>query len=761
MTDIEIDKEYLGKVLIDKGFETWFRYLFRVINNRPFTVEPIHHDLFQIFQDIYEGKQTRVNICLPPRSGKTTLNMWFLVYCITINPRCNFIYTSFNQSLLSDISRDIMNILEHPIYKAMYPSGSRMEKVESTPVDSFWREYLERENKTNVYSNRKIVTAQGGVLLFAAIGSAITGFGAGQRGVKEFSGALLADDPNKPADIHSQTMRDKVLRYFVETLLSRLNDSNIPIVNTQQRLHLEDLAGHLITKYNFYTLRKPLLDHNGVCQIPSQYTPERIKELQFDESMFQAQYQQEPTAEKGLLIKRDWWKLYNPEEEKCSGQVIITADTAFKESQTADFSCIQVWELKKDRMLMRDMVVDKWEFPELIEMAKQMWNKWTSDSVQNQAKYFFIEDKASGTPLQQTLAREGITAIAWTPKEYEYPEDKVSRTKTMSWDVFCGKLYLPKESRMTEYLINESALFSEDMSHSHDDACFVAGTKIATIFGNKNIEDVKRGDLIITPIGIRKCTFSGKTGKKEVIKKFGLHCTKNHKIFTKNGFIAIDSLTMAEKLSMLSLKEAIKWKYKKQLYSMEKNIESWGREDITYLNQHIILKEGMLKDFMLRFGSFILERKFLKAMSFTTKTVTASITTILTLNVFHVSNTLKDIFKKLSKEQKQKNGLHTLKKSEKRLLNGINQKKELNGTRSTQIRSGNTQKLKYALTVEKNLTQKEIGEENTAQNRVQIEDVYNITVENAGCYYANGILVSNCDTASMAHSVWKYYGGGQ
>ena len=470
MENNEIDRQYLGQVLINRGFMDWMLYMFRVINNKPFIVEPIHHDLFQVFQDIYDGKVKRTNICMPPRSGKTTLNEWFVVFCVTHNPRCNFIYTSFNQSLLSDISRDIMNIMEHPIYKAMYPSNSYLEKVESSPVDNFWREYLERENKTNVYSNRKIVTAQGGVLLFAAIGSAITGFGAGQRGVKQFSGGLMIDDPNKPADIHSQTMRDKVLRYFEETLLSRLNDSDIPIANTQQRLHLEDLAGHLITKYNFQTLRKPLLDHNGQCQLPSQYTEERIKELQFNESMFQSQYQQEPIAEKGLIVKRDWWQYYVPEEEKCTGQVILTADTAFKESQTADLSCIQVWELRREKMLMRDMIVDRWEFPELIEMAKQMWTKWTDPNLDSPAKYFFIEDKASGTPLQQTLDREGIKAIAWTPREYEYPEDKVSRTKTMSWDVFCGKLFLPKANRMSEYLVNESALFSEDMSQTHDDS---------------------------------------------------------------------------------------------------------------------------------------------------------------------------------------------------------------------------------------------------------------------------------------------------
>jgi len=471
-TTNNIDPEYIGQVLLEQGFETWFRYIFRVLNNKPFTIDPIHPDIFTTFQGIYDGKLKRVNINICPRAGKTTLTEYFLVFCITRNPRSNFIYTSFNQSLLTDISREVMNILEHPIYKAMYPVKAHMELIEQNPVDSFWRDYFAEANKdkTNTYSNKKIVTAHGGVLLFSAIGSAITGFGAGIRGATEFSGAILIDDANKPGDIHSQIMRDKVLRYFTETLLSRPNDSNVPIVNIQQRLHVEDLSGHLIAKYNFYTLRKPLLDHNGVCQLPSQYTPERIKELQVDESAFSAQYQQEPTVEKGNIVKRDWWKLFDPMTTKETGQFIITADTAFKETKTADLSCIQVWELRKDCMLLRDMIVDRWEFPELITNARAIWDKWTAPDRQRKAQYFFIEDKASGTPLQQTLSREGINAIAWKPSEYDYPDDKVARTKTLSWDVFCGKIYLPSDSRMTDYLINEAALFAEDMSHSHDDS---------------------------------------------------------------------------------------------------------------------------------------------------------------------------------------------------------------------------------------------------------------------------------------------------
>ena len=49
---------------------------------------------------------------------------------------------------------------------------------------------------------------------------------------------------------------------------------------------------------------------------------------------------------------------------------------------------------------------------------------------------------------------------------------------------------------------------------------------------------------------------------------------------------------------------------------------------------------------------------------------------------------------------------------------------------------------------------------NISKENSEERTVYNITVE-AGCYYANGILVSNCDAFSMAHSIWKYYGGGQ
>ena len=477
---MELHPEYIGQTLLKMGFETFFRYMFRVIEGRPFIVEPIHPDLFTTFQEIHDLERLRQTINLPPRSSKTTLCKYFIPYSWCINPKCNFIYTSYSQSLLNDIARDIQAIMEHPAFKAMFPIKATVEDEKTDPIDDFWRQYWNKtENRQNVYTSKKIVTYAGGICIFASAGSQILGFGCGIRGAKDFSGCLILDDFDKPADIGSEVIRAKTKRYYTETLLSRLNDSNVPILNVQQRLHVDDISGFLKDNYKFAVLIKPLLDIHGVCQIPSQYDEKRLEELQFDKSAFSAQYQQEPILEAGNIIKREWWQYYQPEAlnpdgtkiNPVEGVLIITADTAYKKTTTADYSCLQCWELRRGKLLMRDMLVDKWEFPELLERAKAFWDKWNNPNWTIRVKYFFIEDKASGISLVQTLCDLGIEAVAWKPKDFDFPDDKVGRMKEASWAVFNGLVFLPENNKMSEYLVNEAAAFKEDMSHVHDDAC--------------------------------------------------------------------------------------------------------------------------------------------------------------------------------------------------------------------------------------------------------------------------------------------------
>lgn len=459
---MQIDKPvYFGELLLRKGFRVWFKYIFYAIEGIKFIEEPLHTELFEEFEKIHRLEITRDNINIPPRAGKTTLAKYFLAYCWAINPKCNFIYTSFSQSLLSDIARSLVDILEHPVYKAMYDLSFVQEDEEVNPVDSFWREYLERveKKKDPKYSSRKIVSASGGVILFSSIGSSITGFGCGIRGAKKFSGCMIIDDPNKPADMHSEVMRHKVVTYFEETLVSRLNTPNAPIVNIQQRLHLQDLTGTLIGKYKFAQLKRPLMI-GDVCQLPSQYTPERIAEIQINDYMFKAQYQQEPVQYGGFVFKIEWWKYYSilPKIKYTK----MYGDTALKTKEHNDYSVFQLWGIDfEQNMYLIDQLRGKWEAHDLEQQALMFWNKHRS----YMPRAFVIEDKASGTGLIQNLkSRHSLPVI---PQQVD--KDKYTRAMDIQPHIQSGFVHLPEHAEYISEYINEFSSFSPLMTHAHDD----------------------------------------------------------------------------------------------------------------------------------------------------------------------------------------------------------------------------------------------------------------------------------------------------
>lgn len=468
---IDIDTEYLGHRLLERGFADWFRYMFRVIEGMPFVVDPIHPELFEYCQKIYDLKILRLNLNLPPRSAKTTLMAYLVAFAITNNPKCNIIYTSYSQALLGEISTRVMNILESPIYKTMYPYKAVMKSEIASPIDEFWEEYRleETKGKSNIYSTKRIQTYAGGIVLFASIGSQITGYGCGIRNGKGFTGMLVIDDANKPADMRSQIMREKVLRYYEETLLSRLNNSSVPIINVQQRLHVQDLSGLLVQKYDFVTLKKPLLDENGVCQIPTQYTPERIKELQVNNYMFETQYQQNAIILGGQVIKRDYFRYYPTAQRFNYKRIIIAADTAMKTKEYNDFSVFMAGGITPENKLhILDMIRGKWEAPDLEKIAVEFWNRFKRDPKTGvMCNGLYVEDKASGIGLIQSLkAKYGIPVFG-----IKVDTDKLTKVENVLPYIESGNVLLP-ESEIYSFvpdLLNECEAFTRDMSHVHDD----------------------------------------------------------------------------------------------------------------------------------------------------------------------------------------------------------------------------------------------------------------------------------------------------
>ena len=444
-----MNPEHFGKWLLSLGF--------------------VHGELFECFQKVLENVFKRLNINIPPRSAKTTLAIYFIVYTWLLNPRANFIYTSFSQALLNDISRKLAVILENPVFKAMYPQvQAQTQEITEDPINEFWKEYLFKSTGKNVYTSRKIITYAGGVCLFSAMGAQITGFGAGQR-KPGYTGALIIDDANKPSEMRHQKYRSSIIQFYEETLLNRLNHSDVPIINIQQRLHVEDLSAILKEKYKFTAIIKPLLDENGVCQIPSQYTPERIKELQQNNYVFLAQFQQQPIILGGQVIKRAYFRYYNTAQKYNYKRILIAADTAMKTKEHNDYSVFIAGGVTDNNQLhILDLLRGKWEAPDLEKMAVLLWNRFKKDEQTGLlCNGLYIEDKASGTGLIQGLkSKYGIPVFG-----VQASTDKLTRVENVLPYLEAGQVLLPENENygFNPELLAECEAFSRDMSHLHDD----------------------------------------------------------------------------------------------------------------------------------------------------------------------------------------------------------------------------------------------------------------------------------------------------
>ena len=155
--------------------------------------------------------------------------------------------------------------------------------------------------------------------------------------------------------------------------------------------------------------------------------PERfpIEELRRRERLnprdFASLYQQQPYIEGGNILKSEWWNYYPEDLNPTNFQtVIIAADTAFKKTETADFSVAIVAGLTQEGdIYIVDIHRGRWDYPELRTKLININATWRGRGL----RALYIEDKASGQSIIQDLRRE--SGIAVVP--YKVVNDKVSR----------------------------------------------------------------------------------------------------------------------------------------------------------------------------------------------------------------------------------------------------------------------------------------------------------------------------------------------
>lgn len=444
-----------------KSFKSFIAVFHYYVFRQQFIFKPFHDEIIRKLEDIANCKNVKKNlyIGLAPRFGKSQIVQYFICWSYARNPKCNFIMTSYGDKLVLKFSAMSKNIIESDLFKKLFG--------------------IECENDTTAKDLWKI--KNGGEFRATSMKGVLTGFGASTP-EEGYSGCILIDDYLKADNFNSEVEKQNCVDIYTNTLKSRLNKPTAPIICIAQRLATDDLVGWLKANeaedWDFFTV--PTLDENEKSvwedKMPSK---DLIKMRETNPFLFYSQYQQEPIILGGSVIKEDWFRFY-PSVEVDYKRMFMTADTALKVKECNDYTAIALWGITThNELYLIDMLHGKWEAPDLERQFISFWNKWRKGIGITKPNSVYIEDKASGTGLIQSIKRQGgVPVIAYEPEK-----DKLTRVMDVTPYIESGCLYLPigKEYQISKDLLSECVAFTADDSHAHDDMvdCMTMALNIA------------------------------------------------------------------------------------------------------------------------------------------------------------------------------------------------------------------------------------------------------------------------------------------
>jgi len=192
---------------------------------RPFDEQEFHVTLMSFLQRTYDGEFQACDINIPPRFGKTYIVCLWIAFGLGTYADSRFMYICSTDKLANQSSDLIKRIMATGLYHKLFP-----------------KTWIDRKNDSKELTK----TTAGGEMMFCGIGSTITGFAAGIKGVDDrFSGAVIMDDLHKLQEARSELSKDEVIRIVGETVSSRRNSMRTPFVIIGQRAALDDIFSKL------------------------------------------------------------------------------------------------------------------------------------------------------------------------------------------------------------------------------------------------------------------------------------------------------------------------------------------------------------------------------------------------------------------------------------------------------------------------------------------------------------------------------------
>lgn len=434
---------------------------------------------------VIRGNTNRLIINVPPRYGKTELVINFVGWAMANYADSNFLYVSYSHSLAKKQTQTIKQIMELPHYRKLFD--------------------IQLSSETSAKDNFE--TTKGGSVYAAGAGGTITGRGAGVKGVDRFGGCVVIDDIHKPSEVTSDTIRQSVNEWYYNTLHSRLNGPNTPIIFIGQRLHEDDLASNLIQTGEWKTLIIPALDEAGNALHPEMHSKYALLQMKENSPYdFASQYQQDPQPAGGGIFKRDWFPILD--EEPVIIETFLTVDTAETDKSYNDATVFSFWGLYKLTYNNIDIGLYGLHWIDCLEVRiepKDLQNEFMNfyfECMQHKMKPKFvaIEKKSTGVTLLSSLANvQGLQTIEI--KRTSASGDKTSRFLEMQPFVSSKKITFTKNAKHINLCIDHMAKITANNSHRWDDICDTAydAVKLALIdkiFINRVEKSTQNNDIV-------------------------------------------------------------------------------------------------------------------------------------------------------------------------------------------------------------------------------------------------------------------------
>jgi predicted phage terminase large subunit-like protein len=396
-----------------------------------YKVGPHHKRLAKIFEDIANGIKKRVVVNIAPRHGKSELisylaPAWFLGKY----PHKKVIMASHTADLAVNFGRRVRNLVASDPYKQIFP---QIELQQDSKSASRWG------------------TNFNGEYFAIGVGGALAGRGAD---------LFIIDDPHSEQEA-KQGRADVFLpawEWFQSGPIQRLMPGGAIII-VMTRWSKLDLTGQVINHMSknedaeqWEVVEFPAILPSGNPLWPEFWPVEELnaKKASLDPRYWQAQYMQDPTAEEGALIKREWWQIWEKDDPPQCEYLIMSLDAAQENNNRADYNALTVWgvffneEVNNYNIILLNAIKKRMEYPELKKMVFEEYKEWEPDS-------FIVEKKSNGAALYQEIRRMGLPLQEFTPSK---GQDKIARVNSVT-DLFASGIVWAPDKRWAKEVIEE------------------------------------------------------------------------------------------------------------------------------------------------------------------------------------------------------------------------------------------------------------------------------------------------------------------